>query len=107
MENKVAIYIIRSIHGLITAFFISCLGYIYYTGLTNRPDPLAYAACVAILVEGAVVMLNKGNCPLGVIHKNVGDNKTFFELFLPKSVAKQAVPFLGLIALIGFLLLIF
>jgi hypothetical protein len=103
----VKIFLIRFLHGMITIFFIGCLAYIYYAGITDKPDPIAYGACFLIAIEGLVVTINKGNCPLGYIHKNAGDDKTFFELFLPKPIAQKAVPFLGLVAIIGFLLLLF
>jgi gamma-glutamyl-gamma-aminobutyrate hydrolase PuuD len=43
---------------------------------------------------------------LGFIHHKVGDEKTFFELLLPRKAAKQAVPVLGIIAGIGIALLL-
>lgn len=99
--------IIRLIHGIITLFFLTCISYVYYAGITNHVDVIAYVAVGFIVLEGLIVGLNKGICPLGVVHKKFGDEKTFFELFLPKPIAKQAVPFLGMVAFIGFLLLIF
>jgi hypothetical protein len=35
------------------------------------------------------------------LHRKVGDNKTFLELFFPKPVAKQGIPLCALITLIG------
>jgi hypothetical protein len=40
------------------------------------------------VIEGVVVLINNGDCPLGTIHKAVGENRTFFELLLPKKAAK-------------------
>jgi len=105
--NRKMIYLVRTLHGIITVFFLSCIIYIYYSGITNQKTTLAYIAVAFIFIEGLVVTLNKGICPLGPLHKMFGDQKTFFELFLPKPVAKKAVPFLGAVAFIGFLLLIF
>ncbi len=99
------ITLIRSIHGIITAYFFSCIVWIYYSAITGRPNAWAILAAVSIFIEGLVVVLNHGNCPLGKFHRRVGDQKTFFELFLPKPVAKRAVPFLGLVALFGIFLL--
>ena len=97
------IYLIRSVHGLITLFFLFCIAYVYYAAITDRASQFAWMAAAMILLEGFIVIFNKGICPLGSIHKKFGDDKTFFELFLPKPVAAKAVPFLGIIAVIGIL----
>jgi hypothetical protein len=103
--NRRMILLIRTLHGLITVTFLSCIFYIYYSVFTGSRSYLLYLAVGLILIEGLVVSLNKGDCPLGPIHHKYGDDKAFFELLLPKRQAKQAVPFLGLVTLIGILLL--
>jgi hypothetical protein len=97
--------LMRTIHGLISFYFVSCIVWIYYSAISNHPNTMAYIAAASLLLEGLVVLLNHGDCPLGAIHHRLGDDKAFFELFLPKLVAKKAVPFLGVIALIGILVL--
>lgn len=99
------IYVIRLIHGLITAFFLSCIVYIYYAGITNQMNIYVYISVGMILLEMVIIVLNKGICPMGVLHNKFGDTKTFFELLLPKPLAKRAVPFLGFVAALGILLL--
>ncbi len=99
------IYVIRTIHGMITVYFLSCMAWIYYSAITNRPDTWVYLAVASILMEGLVVLLNHGDCPLGKIHHRFGDQKAFFELFLPKPLAKQAVPFLGIVSIVGTVML--
>ena len=97
------IYLVRAIHGFITLFFLICIAYIYYAAITDKVGLIAYAAVVAVISEGLIVVFNKGICPLGSIHRKFGDDKTFFELFLPKPIAAAAVPFLGSVAAIGIL----
>ncbi len=97
--------LMRTIHGLITFYFVTCIVWIYYSAIINRPNMLAYIAAVSLFLEGLVVMLNHGNCPLGPIHHRLGDDKTFFELFLPKRIAKKSIPVLGTISLVGIILL--
>ena len=106
-SNSKMILLIRTIHGIITFIFLSCIIYIYYAGINNQKTILAYIAVGMILLEGIIVSFNKGDCPLGVVHQKFGDDKAFFELFLPKQIAKKTVPFLGIIAFIGFLILVF
>ncbi len=99
------IVIIRTLHGLITAFFLACIAYVYYAGLTNQPTIWAFLAAAALIGEGLIVTLNHGDCPLGPVHHKYGDDKAFFELLLPKPLAKKAVPVLGILSGLGILLL--
>ena len=98
------VHFIRTVHGVISLFFLSCLAYIYYAGITGRPTLWAYVAIIALLVEGLVVFVNHGDCPLGTWHKKHGDQKAFFELFLPRHLAKRAIPFFAVVTAIGTLL---
>lgn len=100
-------HLIRIIHGLITAFFLTCIGYIHYSGITNRVTPLTLVAIGAVTLESVVVIINRGDCPMGPLHRKFGDDKAFFELFLPKRAAKLAGPVLGVIFVIGVVLVIF
>jgi hypothetical protein len=97
---------LRGVHSLLTLFFVSCLVYVYYAGIARKRTRLLAGASAALLVEGAVVKLNGGDCPLGTIHRRYGDDKAFFELLLPPRIARWAVPFLGGIAGFGFLLVL-
>ena len=97
---------VRTLHALISLWFISCLLYVYYAAFARKRDRMLAVATVALIGEGAVVGLNGGDCPLGAVHHRYGDDKAFFELILPKSVAKAAVPVLGGVAGLGFLLVV-
>ena len=99
------ITLIRTIHGMIAVYFLSCIAWIYYSAINNQPNTWAYLAAASLFLEGLVVFLNHGDCPLGKVHHRFGDQKAFFELFLPKPLAKQAVPFFGLVSIIGTIML--
>ncbi len=100
------VFLIRSIHGVITLYFLTCIGLIYYSGITNRLSTWAYLAALSTVIEGLVVYFNHGVCPLGKLHHQFGDEKTFFELFVPPHLAKRAVPFFGVVTCIGVLMLV-
>jgi hypothetical protein len=62
---------------------------------------------VSLLLEGFVVyILNGGDCPLIHVQKRVNDPKPFFELFLPKRLARLAIPIFSVITGIGIFLLL-
>jgi hypothetical protein len=95
-------YLLRVLHGAITIFFLACLGTLYYSAITGQVTIWSWLAAAAIAVEGLVVLLNGGDCPLGGLHHQFGDDKAFFELLLPKRAAKLAIPVLGGVAALGF-----
>jgi hypothetical protein len=98
------VYVVRALHAGISVFFVACLAYVYYAALAGKRGPVLAGALVALAVEGVIVGANRGDCPLGAVHRRYGDEKTFFELFLPPRAAKQAVPVLGAVAVVGSLL---
>jgi len=98
--------LIRAVHGLISAFFLGCLAYVRYCAMTDTRSLSLALAIGALLAEGVIVAANGGDCPLGILHRKAGDEKTFFELFLPKRAAAAAVPVLGSVTGVGFLLLL-
>lgn len=106
MRRSAAIPAIRAVHTLLSVFFLSCLGYVYYAGVARRRGRLLWGAIAALIAEGAIVYANGGDCPLGPVHRRFGDDKTFFELFVPKAVAKQAVPFFAAVTAAGFAMLL-
>jgi hypothetical protein len=59
----------------------------------------------ALLTEGAVVAANHGDCPLGPLQARFGDPVPLFELVLPPTAARRAVPVLGLVTVAGLTLL--
>lgn len=97
-----AVLAIRALHTLLSLFFLSCLGYVYYAGIRRKRGRLLWGAAGALVLEGTVVSVNGGDCPLGPVHRRFGDEKTFFELFVPAPVARRAVPFFAAVAIAGF-----
>jgi len=97
---------LRLVHGAVTAIFLFCLGYIYYSGITGRVTTLTWITGGVILLEGLAVLANRGNCPMNPLQRRFGDDSTFFELLLPKPLAKKAFSFFAVVTAIGFGLLI-
>jgi hypothetical protein len=97
-------YIIRFIHFLVSLYFSICIAYLYYSIFINQAGKILYIAIISILIEGLVIFLNNSNCPLGILHTKYGDNKTFFQLFLPKSIAEKIIPIVAIISITGLVL---
>jgi hypothetical protein len=92
-------------HGLITCAFLACIAEVYVAAWRAALDALALAALAALGAEGVLVAVCGGNCPLGPFLRRLGDEKPFFELFLPPRAAKAAIPVLGAVAALGALAL--
>lgn len=106
MKNQKAIYIVRLIHSAIAAFFIFCIGILYYFALAEKSSPWTIWIIAILLVEGWVLMVNQGKCPLSFFHRKYGDDKKFYDLFLPEAIAPYAPHFLGVATVIGIILLL-
>jgi hypothetical protein len=62
---------------------------------------LLRTAIAVLVAEGALVVANGGNCPLGPLGDRVGDAVPLFELVLSPRAAKRAVPTLGVVTALG------
>jgi len=93
---------LRIFHGLATLYFSICLLLLYYTAYTGQPDAFFYVAFISLALEGiAVYVFNKGDCPLIHVQRKIGDDKPFFELFLPPRLAKKAMPIFGCMCIVA------
>ena len=79
----------------------ACLGYVWLCALTGRRDRILGAALATLSVQGAALLIGRGNCPLGPLRQRLGDPTPLFELALPPRAAKAAVPVLVAVALGG------
>lgn len=87
--NPFMITSLRVIHGFIALIMIASIAAIYYGAATQTYGIWLWLAAGALLTEGIVITLNKGDCPFTQLSRRYGDGKAFFELFLPKRIAKQ------------------
>jgi hypothetical protein len=95
----------RVAHGLISLLFLSCIAVVYLGAWRSKADAVTILALAALCVEGVLVLLSRGNCPLGPALRRLGDETPFFELFLPPRAAKLAVPVLAAVSVLGAVLL--
>ena len=96
---------LRVAHALITALFLSAIGYVWWCALTGRRGPLLRAAVASLTGEALLVTANHGDCPLGCLQQRVDDPVPLFELVLSPAAARRAVPVLGGVAGAGIALL--
>ncbi len=91
----------RVIHAIWSVFGLSSLGYVWVCALTGRRDRGLWASAAFLGVEGAALIVGRGDCPMGPLQAEWGDPVPFFELVLPPRAAKAAVPTLAAASIVG------
>ena len=95
----------RAVHAAIAAGFLTAIGYVWVCALTGRRGPVLRVAVGALSLEGALVVANHGDCPLGGMQDRLGDPVPLFEIVLSPRAARRAVPVLGAVTAAGLVLL--
>lgn len=92
---------IKAIHTIVWAFFVSAIAAIW--AFAGASDFTAATWAIAIvLVEVAVLGLNKGRCPLGSIAaRYTDDTRPNFDIYLPVWLAARTKPIFGTLFLAG------
>jgi hypothetical protein len=91
----------RTFHALIAFVELAGLGYVWWCALTRRRGPYLGVSIAVLGIEGAGLIVGRGNCPLGPFQRKLGDQVPLFELVLPPRAAKAAVPVLSGVAIAG------
>ena len=98
---------IRLFHTFIIVGMATCIFYVFYAGASGTKGPFLTISILAVAIEGIILLLNKGQCPLTKLAVKYGDNhKRFFDSFLPKGLSPFVVPGLTLIFIIGLALIL-
>jgi hypothetical protein len=91
----------RAIHAAWSVAGVASLGWIWLSAIRRRRDRPLAAAVAFLGVEGAGLLIGRGDCPMGARQREWGDPKPFFELLLPPRAAKAAVPVLAWATVLG------
>jgi hypothetical protein len=92
----------RVAHAVWSVVGLASLGYIWASAIRRRRNRQTAAAIAFLSVEGAALVIGRGNCPFGPFQRTLGDPVPLFELVLPPRAAKAAVPVLAAVSLAGF-----
>ena len=81
---------IKIIHTLIWLCYNVILAYMAYAVLENRIDIWVWIGIALVLLEGVVLLIFQGICPLTLIARTHSDStKNNFDIFLPNWLAKH------------------
>lgn len=90
MQNAQKLFLIKLVHTAIWAFFVATIGYVVYAGVTGDIGLPVWIAIGLVSLEGLVLLLNQGRCPLtSVGARYTEDRSDAFDIFLPNWLAKH------------------
>ena len=95
----------RVIHVFIGLFFISCLVYLFVSAFSPNITFWTYFSFIAIILEAIVLLLYKGECPLTLFQNKLGDEKGFFDLFLPNKALPYVIPIFTILTTLATILI--
>jgi hypothetical protein len=92
-ERDLAQLVITAIKTLHTAIFALIMGFIVhfaYMGLRGRPSRWMVITFSLTIIEGLVLMVNRGRCPLTIVVEDLGDEHgSVSDIYLPEVVARH------------------
>lgn len=104
-SNK--LWLIKLLHTAIWLVLSSTVLYVLYSGITGHITGYSWCAVAAIIVEGLVLLLFKGSCPLTVMARRYSDSaKHNFDIFLPEWLAHYNKLIFTTLFAIGLLLML-
>ena len=107
-DNDRKLFLIKIVHTLIWTFFVLVIGYIWYAGIFDELGVEVWIAIGLIILEGVVLKLNNGSCPLTPIAaKYTNQRADNFDIFLPNWLAKNNKIIFSAIWLVGVVIVIY
>ena len=87
---NVRVFLIKLFHSLIFFYMAACLVYIMYASVARDFGWILIAALGTMLFEGAVLLINHGQCPLRSLAEKYGaENGAVTDIFLPDIIARN------------------
>ena len=88
MNKKV--FAVKFIHSFVFWFQVACLSYLLYAGIARDINLYLIIPIAAILINGLLLMLNKGRCPFTNLAEKYGAEKgSVTDIFLPDIIARN------------------
>ena len=93
---------VKLIHTLIWLIFVAAILYVCYAGAFNQVNRLVWYCIGLVFIEGIVLLITKGTCPLTSLARKYTDvHPIGFDIFLPQWLAKYNKILFSTLFLIG------
>jgi len=107
LDNSKRLFLIKLIHTIIWGVLVAAIFYTLYTGVFDRVGMLTWFCIGLIFVEGIVLLICRGKCPLTLLAHNYTDNHSVgFDIFLPVWLAEKNKFIFSMIFFVGFILVL-
>ncbi len=107
-DKNLMLFFIKLVHTLVWICFVFVIGFILYAGIFDVLDFRVALALGLIVLEGVVLKLNHGSCPLTPIAAKYTTNRDdSFDIFLPSWLAKHNKSIFGTISLVGAVIVVY
>ena len=100
-------FLTRFLHSLLASIILVSIIVIYFSVFTNEINGLTHLSVAVVVFEAAILFIFKGDCPFVFLHQLFGDERSFFNLFMPEKFVTPVILGIGLVALGGIVLLVF
>jgi hypothetical protein len=107
LANDTKLILVKALHTLIWAVLATVVLFVLWSGINAHSSIYSWLAVVAVLIEGAVLMIFGGSCPLTRLARRYSDSgKDNFDIYLPNWLAKHNKLIFGSIFLLGLVLML-
>jgi hypothetical protein len=90
MPSTTPLILIKTLHTLIWLFFNVVIFYMLYAVIVNKLDSWLWIGYGLIALEGLVLLLFKGYCPLTVVARRyAAPDRDNFDIYLPNWLARH------------------
>ena len=105
MSAPTRLLLIKTVHTLIWGFFVTAIGYVFYSGAADRITAYTWLASGLVIGEGLVLLVFKNQCPLTLLARRYSASTAAnFDIFLPNWLARYNKQIFTSIYLVGILL---
>lgn len=99
---------IKLLHTAIWLVLAPVVLYVLWSGFTGHVTIYSWLAVAAIIIEGLVLLLFKGSCPLTVMARRYSDStKDNFDIFLPNWLARHNKTIFTSLFVVGLILMVY
>lgn len=74
-RNDTKLFLVKIVHTLIWVFFVGVIAYVVYAGLMDKITLTVWVAISLVVLEGVLLLMNDGKCPLTSIAKRYTDRR--------------------------------
>lgn len=104
---RITLFQIKLVHTLIFWILSLCTVYTLFSGIAGRITMWTWVAVALVLLEGVVLVVSGGTCPLTILAERQGALRgSVADIFLPKWLADRIFPICGTMYAVALVLIL-